>query len=271
MLIGKYIGRLSYPFLRRRKRIVLINLKIAFPNKTNKQLDMLAKKCFESVLMAAFEIIIAWFMSEKRFKKIKFDCHGIQHFECSHNNKHHGTILLGTHFTCMEIIGRYMGENYPPFYLVYQQHKNSFFEKVMMTSREKYIEKTLPRKNMMSVIRHLNRSCSVWYAPDQDLESKRSIFVPFFGKKCATLTVTSLLSKLTQATVIPCYYTRKADLTGYDIKILPPLEGYPTGDEYQDALQYNKMLEEMIINFPDQYLWQHRRYKTRPKDEKPVY
>ncbi|WP_018300395.1 hypothetical protein [Fangia hongkongensis] len=271
MHIGRWLGRISYPLLKRRKKIAIVNLKIAFPDKTDKELDALAKKCFESVSMSGVEMMIAWFMPKKHFDKIKFDGHGMEHFESAHQDDNHGTLLLGSHFTCMEMIGRYIGEHYDPFYLVYQKHKNDLFEKVMTGSREGYVTKALQRKNVVSIVKHLKRKGSVWYAPDQDFGNERSIFVPFFGKACATLTATALLAKLTGAKVVPCYYIRKEDLSGYDIYVLPALENFPTGDDYQDALRYHEILEKAILAFPDQYLWQHRRYKTRPEGEESLY
>ncbi|WP_440616649.1 LpxL/LpxP family acyltransferase [Cysteiniphilum sp. 6C5] len=271
MKIGVILGRMSYPFLKRRKQIALTNLKIAFPYKSEQELEQLCKKCFESIAISGVETAIAWFMPKKRFNKIKFDTHGMQHFEDAHRNSSQGALMLGAHFTCMEVIGRFIGEHYNPFYLVYQKHKNPLFEQVMTASRENYVTQCLQRKNVVSIVKSLKKGGSVWYAPDQDFGAERSIFVPFFGKECATLVATSWLAEKTSAQVVPCYYARKADLSGYDIYVLPALDNFPSGDDYQDALRYHHILEKAIIDFPDQYLWQHRRYKSRPQGEKAVY
>ncbi|WP_192483994.1 MULTISPECIES: LPS biosynthesis protein [Cysteiniphilum] len=271
MKIGILLGRMTYPFLKRRKQITLTNLKIAFPNKSEQELEKLCKKCFESIGISGVETAIAWFMPKKRFNKIKFDTHGIQHFENAHNDTKQGALMLGAHFTCMEVIGRFIGEHYSPFYLVYQKHKDPLFEQVMTTSRETYVSQCLQRKNVVSIVKALKKGSSVWYAPDQDFGAERSIFVPFFGKACATLVATSWLAEKTAAKVVPCYYARKADLSGYDIYVLPALDNFPSGDDYQDALRYHHILEKAITDFPDQYLWQHRRYKSRPQGEASIY
>ena len=271
MRIGKHIGRLSYPLLKRRKHITMTNLRIAFPRQSDKERERLCRKCFESIAISGIEMIIAWFMSKKRFNKITFDTHGMENFEKSHADKGRGTLLLGAHFTCMEMIGRYIGEHYTPFYLVYQKHKNALFETVMTRSREKYVTGCLQRKNVLPIVKHLKRKDSIWYAQDQDFGKERSIFVPFFGKDCATLVASSWLAKMTDAAVIPCYYTRKADFTGYDIFVLPAFDHFPSGDDYQDARRYHAILEKAVTDFPEQYLWQHRRYKTRPSGEPTLY
>lgn len=271
MKIGALLGRLTYPFLKRRKHITLTNLKIAFPNKNEGELEYLCKKCFESIAISGVETMMAWFMSKKRFSKIQFDTHGMENFENAHDDPSVGALMLGSHFTCMEMIGRYIGEHYAPFYLVYQKHQNPVFESVMTSSREAYVTQCLQRKNVVSIVKALKKGGSVWYAPDQDFGAERSIFVPFFGKACATLVATSWLAQKTGAKVIPCYYTRKTDFSGYDIYVLPALDNFPSGDDYQDALRYHQILEKAIVDFPEQYLWQHRRYKTRPQGEMSIY
>ena len=271
MQFGVCLSRLVYPFIMYRKNITMINLRIAFPNKNSHEIKKLCKKCFESIAISGIEMMIAWFMPKKRFDQIKIDFHGVKPFEKVHNDPQQGVLLLGAHFTCMEMMGRYIGERYNFFYLVYQKHKNSYFEKLMTSKRESYVSGCLQRKNIFSIVRILKRHASVWYAPDQDFKSKRNIFVPFFGKECSTLIATSWLSSKTSAKVLPCYYVRKPNFEGYDLHIFPPLDNFPSGDNYKDALRYHQILEEVIKKHPEQYLWQHRRYKTRPKGEKEIY
>ena len=268
---GLFLGTIAFFLSKKRKNITEINLKIVFPKKNNLEIKSLTKKCFQSTAISGVEMIIAWFMSNKRFNKLNVETYGMKNFEKIHNDSNKGVLVLGCHLTCMEIIGRYIGMHYKPFYLIYQKHKNYLFEHIMTSSREKNITKCLKRKNMFSIIKLLKKRQSVWYAPDQDFGSERSVFAPFFGKKCATLVATSWLIKKTGAKLIPCYYFRKPDFSGYELHVLPTPENFPSGDDYQDAKYYNSLLEKIIIQHPEQYLWQHRRYKTRPPGEKNIY
>ncbi|MDE5030136.1 LPS biosynthesis protein, partial [Francisella tularensis subsp. holarctica] len=77
-----------------------------------------------------------------------------------------------------------------------------------------YVTDCFQRKNIIAVITSLKRKVSMWYAPDQDFRD-HVVFAPFFGKLCTTLTVTPWLAENTNATVIPAYYVRKPDLSGY--------------------------------------------------------
>lgn len=268
---GQFLGRIAYPLLTRRRHIAMVNLRIAFPEKNPAELEILCKKSFESVLVSTIETMIAWFMPKNRFKKIPFDVHGIEHFMAAHENSDHGVLLLGAHFTCMELVGRYISEKCARINIVYQKHSNPLFEKVMVDSREKYAARCIERKNVLSIVRNLKGRDPVWYAPDQDFGKERIVFVDFFSKKCATLVATSWLVEKAQAIVVPCHFARKEDLSGYDLFFLSPLDNFPSGDVYADARRYNMIVENAVRKYPEQYLWQHRRYKTRPEGEEYLY
>ena len=270
MNIGKSLGILGYKVAKRRKHITMCNLKACFPEKKHEELEVICKDAFASIGMSGIETMIAWFMSDRRFKKINFEDLIHPAFkECSQQKK--PILLLGAHFTCMEVIGRYMATHYDHFNFVYQKHKSPFFEHIMSSSRGRYAKKCLQRKNVLAIVKTLKRGESVWYAPDQDFGNERSIFVPFFGIQCSTLVATPWLAEKGNAQVMPCYYVRKNDLSGYTMHGLEPWENFPTGDDYQDALRYNVFLEKAVRQHPDQYLWQHRRFKTRPEGEASIY
>lgn len=269
MTFGRWLGRVSYPFIKRRKNITKINLRVAFPDKTDNQIESLCKQSFESAGMAAMETAIAWFMSKRRFAKIPIKISNLDAFEKAFYNPDQGAIFLGCHFTCLEIVGRYIGENYQPFSLIYQRHKNPVFEYIMTRSRQSYMSQCIKRKSMRQVVKLLKQKQSLWYAPDQDFGLQHSAFVSFLGHPCATLTVTPWLVKKTQAQVIPVYYGREGN--GYHIKFGQAWQDYPSDDVIQDARRYNAFIEQAIQDYPAQYLWQHRRFKTRPEGQEKWY
>ena len=267
MHLAVAIGYLAKPLLKKRQQIAITNLKIAFPEKSDQEIKKLADASYKSASMAGFESLIAWFMTKKNFSKIPFD-NDLRSFDEIHYDKDKTLLVLGFHFHCLEIAGRYIGENYSPFTVMYQYHKNLLMEYIITSSRKKYVSECFQRKNIIAVIKSLKRKVSLWYAPDQDFR-EHIVFSPFFGKFCTTLTVTPWLAKKTNATVIPAYYIRKPDLSGYRIITGEPITF--SGDESKDALLTNKTLEKIIKKHPEQYLWQHRRYKTRPPGEEKIY
>ena len=108
-----------------------------------------------------------------------------------------------------------------------------------------------------------------YYLPDMDHGARNSVFVPFFGVQAATLPMVSKLAKLTGAKVI--WGIAETTPEGYVMHLSKPLENFPTSDATADTLRLNQELEQFILKHPDQYLWTHRRFKTRPEGEPSVY
>ena len=271
MKMARFIGSKFYKLAKRRYKITYRNLQLCFPTRTPNQLEALSKLSFEAICMSAAETVIAWFMPDKKFRKLYLDKNFSQDFIKHDPNQ--AMILLGGHFSCMEIVGRLMATQLKNFEVsfIYQKHKSDFFEYIMSSSRSRYAKLCIQRKNVFSIIKNLLRGECIWYAPDQDFGNERSIFVPFFNIPCATLTATSWLAQTGKSVVMPCYYVRKKDLSGYEIHILPHWDNFPSGNDYEDAKRYNVFLEKVINAYPDQYLWQHRRFKTRPNQESSLY
>jgi lauroyl/myristoyl acyltransferase len=99
--------------------------------------------------------------------------------------------------------------------------------------------------------------------PDEDLREARTIFAPFFGVQTATLPVVGRLSRLTGAKVLPMF-TRRLDTGHYEVKIHPPLDEFPTGNDMNDASRINEVFEAGIRLVPEQYLWTLQWFKNRP-------
>jgi len=121
------------------------------------------------------------------------------------------------------------------------------------------------------MVRSLRSGNFISYFPDQDHGAKHSVFAPFFGHPAATVTALARLIKMSKVPVVPLMCTRNADGSGYSLKVLPVWENYPTGDDKADALTLNQHVEKCVLEQPDQYLWIHRRFKSRPESGPPTY
>ena len=124
---------------------------------------------------------------------------------------------------------------------------------------------------MRLFIEALRQNQPVWYAYDVDGGKQRSVFAPFFGIQTATLTAVSRLTQMTGALVVPVHFYRRKDRQGYELHIAPALETFPSNDEIKDATRLNHALETAIREAPEQYIWQYKRFKTRPKGETRIY
>ncbi len=109
----------------------------------------------------------------------------------------------------------------------------------------------------------------LYLLPDMDHGEKDSVFVPFFGVPVATLTALPRFARLGRAQVIPV--TSRLTPEGYEIRVWPAWHNYPTDDVSRDVALMNERLQDMIETMPEQYYWVHKRFKTRPPGEPPLY
>jgi len=145
-------------------------------------------------------------------------------------------------------------------------------DQAIRDSRAARAHDTVERSDVRAMIRELKRGHAVWYAPDQNYGgTTQVVFVPFFGVPALTVTTTGRLAQMTGAAVVPFFPVRLGDGSGYRISILPALERFPTGADAADARHINQLVEHAVLNAPEQYLWVHRRFKTRPTGDKSFY
>jgi len=182
----------------------------------------------------------------------------------------HGAILLSGHFTSLEIGGRLLSL-YLPFQAMYRTQRNALFDSFLYTRRRDYLVDVVSRKDTRKLIRGIRDKIPTWYAPDQDFRRERNVFAPFLGVLAATITAGSRLAQTTGAAMLPYYPERKRDGSGYVLRIGPPLENFPSGDEVADAAAINQSIGELVRLHPENYMWIHQRFKTRPPGEPSLY
>ncbi|MGA7801373.1 MAG: LpxL/LpxP family Kdo(2)-lipid IV(A) lauroyl/palmitoleoyl acyltransferase [Gammaproteobacteria bacterium] len=266
--IGRAIGTLLERVSPRRRHIAAVNLALCFPDSTEAERRALLHGHFQSLGIGVVETAMSWWTPEHRLRE-HARIEGLEHLQRAHDAGK-GVILLSGHFTTLEIGGRLLALH-APFHVHYREHKNPVFDAVMKRAREARFEKAIPRGNMRAMVRSLKDNTAVWYAPDQNYGAEHSVFVPFFGVPAATITATSRLARMTGAAVVPFFQERLPDTQGYRLTLLPALEDFPTGDDDADARRVNAIIEEAILRAPAQYLWTHRRFKTRPPGAASVY
>jgi len=268
MRIGSGIGWLALRLARHRRHITRVNLDLCFPELDKHQRQALLEQHFRSLGQGIVETAMCWWGREKQLEKL-FTITG-EHYLQDALSAGRGVILLSAHFTTLEIGGRLLAMA-QPFHVLYRPHKNALFEAVMHKSRTRRFEKAIPRNDTRSLLRSLKENGIVWFAPDQDHGLKHSVFAPFFGIQVATLSTTSRLAEISSAPVVPFFPYRLPQDRGYLLCLCPALTDFPTGDARADASRINQLIEQVIREMPDQYLWAHRRFKTRPDGEQNPY
>ena len=265
-ILGSALGKLSRPFLKRRERIAIKNIELCFPEMTPLARDQMVNKNFVSLGLGLMETGMAWFWSDKRVRKW-FDVEGIENLV----NATKGVMVIGIHFMSLELCARVMGLC-RPMMATYRPHNSPLMEWAQTKGRMRSNKAMINRRNLSGFVHALKAGEAVWFAPDQDYGPKGSVFAPFFSvKNAATTNGTYALSKLAGADLITLSLIRRSDKKGYRMYISNPLSGYPEGDEVVAAGYMNKIIEHEILRAPEQYLWMHRRFKTRPQGEVSLY
>jgi KDO2-lipid IV(A) lauroyltransferase len=122
-----------------------------------------------------------------------------------------------------------------------------------------------------AILRGFRDGYAVQLSPDMDLGARDALFVPFFGVPAATVTALSRLSRLTGACVVPVVVRQLDGGAGYAMRIHPPWDNRPEDSVEDDTRRMNAFIEACVLDMPDQYLWLHKRFKTRPEGVPGVY
>ena len=155
--------------------------------------------------------------------------------------------------------------------VMYRENKDPVWEWLQVKGRSRFFDGVIEREDTRQTLRRLKAGRTIWYAADQDYGRKHSVFAPFFGVETASITATSRFARFNKSPVLFMSHFRDLDTLTWSINISPIIEGFPTNDDVADVTRMNEILEAVIRQHPEQYLWIHRRFKTRPEGEPPLY
>lgn len=268
ILAGSAFGKIGYRLLKRRRHITATNIALCFPEKSSAEQAQLVKDIFVANGIGFFEIAWAWWANSESLRN-RFTVQGLDVLKAATANDQ-GVLLIGGHYTHLDLAGL-MVNLVADMDVIYRKNNDPVFEYVITKGRKRVFKNVLERSDMRAIIRKLRDGRVVWFSPDQDHGIKNSVFAPFFGIPAATVTSATKLMKLGKAK--PVFVAHKRDLktNQYLITFAVPESEFPSGDEVLDASIINHMIENAIRQQPDQYMWVHRRFKTRPEGESSVY
>lgn len=268
--LGRLVGWCMYVFMRERRQVAETNLQLCFPDWSDERRKQMLRDNFASNGIALFEMAMAWWWPRQRLSRLaRID--GLEHLQRA-SAAGQGVVLTSLHFTTLELGAALLGQRVT-IDGMYREHRNAVFDLVQRRGRERHNAdaRAIEREDVRAMFKSLRSGRAIWYAPDQDYGRKASVFVPFFGVPAATVTATSSFARLGKAQVVPFTQTRLPAGQGYQLTIHPPLADFPSGDEVADALRINQWAEQAILEQPEQYMWVHRRFKTRPEGEARPY
>ncbi|MCH1923926.1 LpxL/LpxP family Kdo(2)-lipid IV(A) lauroyl/palmitoleoyl acyltransferase [Shewanella sp. C32] len=267
MRLGALFGRMAMPFAKSRVHTARRNLALCFPQMPEAEREQLLKRNFEETGKAIFDTINAWWWSDSRIQNnmtIKGQEYVQQTLDAGQ-----GVILFAVHCLPLEMGARIFGQ-FNPGVGVYRPHNHPVMEYLQVKGRLRSNKALIPKRDLRQMVRSLRAPNVIWYTADQDFGRSSAIFIPFFAvPEAATITGGTTLAKLGKAKVLPFFVERNADDNGYTIEIEPPLDNYPGENEEADAIRGNHIIEGLISRNMTQYMWLHRRFKTRPEKSDP--
>lgn len=267
MWLGSKLGRLLFKVMKSRQKVARRNLQLCFPEQSEAARETLLWQNAEESGKAMFETVIAWWWPDWRVRQLAhFKGHEYLQKAVAEGK---GVLLLAAHFLHLEAAGRVFGLTHPSVGF-YRPNNNALLDYLQYHGRSKSNKYMIGKRDVKGLIKALNEQEVCFYLPDQDYGRNRSEFVPFFAvKDTATTTGTLLFANAANCVVIPIYTYRLPNYQGYQVEILPPLAQFPSGDNKADVTRVNQWVEQAILKHPEQYMWLHRRFKSRPDPDAP--
>ncbi len=265
---GHILGRGLYLLAVSRRRIARTNLRLCFPAMQPEEREALLKENFVHTALGALEAMLPWLNPGRDLSPL-IDVVGAEHYHAA-QAQNRGILVLAAHFTVMDVISASL-KRLGTFDVMYRYNKNPAWEWLQVTGRRRYFEGVVEREETRQVLKRLKAGRAIWYAADQDYGRRHSVFAPFFGVPAATIVAASRFARMNDSPVLFMTTARDLERRRWSITFHQPVEDFPGVDEVADASRVNAEIESFVRERPAQYLWIHRRFKTRPEGERGFY
>jgi len=264
--LGFLTGLVLLVFAFDRRRVAWRNLSVCFPDQS------VAKRtwwltvnfvCFGCTLFDRFWLWHAPLSALDRRIRFEGDLSPLQGVE--------PRVVFVPHFMGLDAGGLWLSSRVKRQWLVmYSRQRVRWLDRWMYQGRSRFGGGLVARsEGVRPLLKCLRNGGLLHFSPDMDLGRQQSLFVPFFGVQTATVPALPRLAAMGQAPVM-ALLTRMT-WAGYTVRLSPVWDNYPTGNEEQDVREMNVRLEGYIREMPAQYYWPHRRFKTRPEGQPPIY
>jgi len=263
--IGATLGSVLYRF--GRGRVTQVNLALCFPQMPEAERRALGLRHFRMLGRNALELSkLVWGSEEDLLRMVR-----VVDLDILASLKGKPVIALAPHFIGLNAGGVRVAREWPGAASIYSRQKNPVLDKLFWRARTRFGDPVLVsrQEGLRAVVRLIRTGNAFYFLPDMDFGARDSIFVPFFGVPAATITALPRLAALTGAKVVPIITRQVGD--GYEVRVYPPWENFPTGDLEADVRRMNAFIEERVLEMPEQYFWAHKRFKTRPPGEPSPY
>ena len=274
--LGRALGRVVYWLPGKLRRTGEINLRIAFPEKSEQERLGLLRGCFDSLGRLLGEFSQFYRATPETLRRmIEYDEVGLAHLRAAEQN-HRGVIFLTGHLGAWELLSfGWSALEYPISFLV-RPLDNPRIEEMIEKVRTRFGNRAIDKKSAArEALRVLRAGGTLGILSDLNTQTHEGVFVPFFGRLACTTAGIATLALKTDAVVIPTVAVWDKEKKRYFFHGDQPVEVTRTGDKQKDlevnTARFAAAIESLVRRYPDQWLWIHKRWKTRPPGEASLY
>jgi len=267
--IGNAIGSVLYWLIPERRRVTRINLAKCFPRMDPAARERLAHAHFRAFTRSFVERGLLWWAPRARIERL-IRLEGLEHLRALGDAP---AILFVPHFVGLDAGGTRIAIDVNVV-AMFARQKDPRFARLLAQGRTRFGDQRLVsrQEGVRAAIQAMRRERRpLYYLPDLDHGPRNAVFVPFFGVPAATVPGLSRIARLAGAKVLPCVTRMLPGGGGYVLRIEPPWADFPTDDVEADTRRMNAYIEKVALEMPEQYLWMHKRFKTRPPGEARFY
>ena len=265
--LGWLLGQFLYAVIVPRRHVVRANLRICFPQWSDARRRQVAREVFVHVAQSWLDRSWLWHGKPEVVRRRVVLAGALRELAGQEP-----TLLFAPHFVGMDAGWTALTQQVPRRFVgIYTRQSNAVLDAWILKGRHRFGQcRPFGRADGVRGLVSALRDGEVMYLlPDMNFGPEESIFVPFYGVPAATVPSLSRFARLGRAKVVPIV-TRRTP-AGYEVRVLEALAGFPTDDLVADTTRMNQLLEGWIDGMPGQYYWVHKRFKTRPPGEPPVY
>ncbi len=265
---GEKLGKLLHRKLKGRVKVCRKNIDGCFPELSDAEKSDLVEETFVACSKGFMETTHVWWNDVQPYID-NLIINGKEHLEEA-QKRGKGILLIGGHFSIFDIALPFVASQLKKPGYMYRPNNNPVVDRMIEQGRHRYTDiESFDKRQLKDMIQFMKEGGEVWYAPDQDFGRKCEVFVPFFGISTGCITAPSWIARESGASVIHVSQYRHPN-GQYEISFSPIFEGF--GDNpAKDAADWNVALEAAIRRYPSQYLWLHKRFKTRQEGDEAFY
>jgi KDO2-lipid IV(A) lauroyltransferase len=265
--LGRLVGLVLYVLAVPRRRVVMRNLALCFPQRSLAERRRWARECFVFFAQAWFDRSWLWNGKPALLRERLRIVGAVDELQGDTP-----TVIFAPHFFGLDAAGTAINDQIRrPMVSIYTPQRSEAVDRWLHDGRRRFgnLQLFYRDQGVKGIVAALREGALLYLLSDMNFGPDESIFVPFYGVPAATVPSLPRFARLGRAKVVPV--TARITPTGYDVEVHPAWPDYPTADVQADTAQMNRWLEGVINTMPSQYYWVHKRFKTRPPGEPSVY